>query len=383
MLEVRDRTRVLFLIESLSSGGAEKVLVSLLRNLNKDKFEITLCAISSIGPYVEKVRSAVKFISLLPDPSNLNRFQTLCYKIKYKLIHDWLSPKWVYRLFIPKGSDVEVAFTEGFTTKLLASSTSSASKKIAWVHTDLASNPWPVSKGVFKNSREEGEAFRAFDLVVGVSDSVCDALRSIYGINAATVYNPVDSEEILRLSKECVPFPPKQSFRMISVGRLVPQKAFDHLLNIASVLKEEGMVFQLWILGEGPCRSQLERIILESGLKDYVTLWGFKDNPFSYLAVSDLFVCSSVAEGMSTAVTEAMVLGLPVVTTDCSGMRELFGEKACGIITNNDEDSLYKAIKECISDPQKLQEYGAEAALRAKEFSLEKSMAVIEEVLSI
>ncbi|MBO4230937.1 MAG: glycosyltransferase [Bacteroidales bacterium] len=375
-------TRVLFLIESLSGGGAEKVLVSILRNLDKDKFEVTLCVVSSIGPYVDEVHPTTKFIGMLPDPSRLHGFRSLCYKIKYKLIHEWLSPKWVYRSFFPKGFDVEVAFTEGFATKLMASSTNRASKKIAWVHTDLASNPWPVNRGVFKDSREEGDAFRAFDMIVGVSDAVCDSLRSIYGIDAATVCNPVDSEEIIRLSEEHVPLPPKETFRMISIGRLVPQKAFDRLLNVASRLKGEGIAFQLWILGEGPCRGQLERLIREKGLMDLVTLWGFKNNPFPYLSVSDLFVCSSVAEGMSTAVTEAMVLGLPIVTTDCAGMRELFGGKACGIIAENDEDSLYEAIMECYSDPCKLQGYASEAVARAKEFSLEKSMAVIEEVLS-
>ena len=81
---------------------------------------------------------------------------------------------------------------------------------------------------------------------------------------------------------------------------------------------------------------------------------GYKENPYKYLAKCDLFVCSSYSEGFSTAVTEALILGIPVVTTYVSGMTELLGDNEYGIITSNDEISLYEAIKLLINDEKKI-----------------------------
>ena len=88
-------------------------------------------------------------------------------------------------------------------------------------------------------------------------------------------------------------------------------------------MKQSGYAFELWILGDGEEREMLQHYICKKQLEDCVTLWGFQTNPYAFMTQSDLFVCSSISEGYSTAVTEALILGLPVVTTDCSGMNEL------------------------------------------------------------
>ena len=126
---------LLFLIESLSGGGAEKVLTTLLQYLDSNKFDVTLCCIVDCGKYVNDVKPYVHYTSILPNPEQIKGIRKLIYQLKYKLIYSWLPLRLVYKWFVPHHADVEIAFVEGFATKLLAHSTNKQAKKIAWVHT--------------------------------------------------------------------------------------------------------------------------------------------------------------------------------------------------------------------------------------------------------
>ena len=149
------KKRILFVIESLDGGGAEKVLVTLLKHINKKRFDVTLCPIVDIGKYVDDVKPYVHYKPVIQNPTEVSLIGKLRYALKYKLVYK-LLPMWlVYKLFIPKCHDVEIAFCEGFVTKLLARSTNKKAKRIAWVHTDLQFNPWPQIQSVYKNIQEE------------------------------------------------------------------------------------------------------------------------------------------------------------------------------------------------------------------------------------
>ena len=125
----------------------------------------------------------------------------------------------------------------------------------------------------------------------------------------------------------------------------------------------------------------LTSFIKSNGMDSYVHLWGFDDNPYKYMSKCDLFVCSSLAEGFSTAATEALVLGVPVVTTQCSGMKELLGEEDCGLIVDNDEDALYCGLKSILDNPGRLEKMKLAAKNRGSLFTLETLMPPIESLL--
>lgn len=378
-----NRLKILFLIESLSGGGAEKVLVTLLKYLDRTRYDATVCCVSNVGPFVEDVTENVSYRYLLPNPSKLSGLSLLFYKIKHHLIYFWLPAAWVYRIFVPKGNDIEVAFTEGFVTRLLSFSSDKNSKKISWVHIDLENNPWTQREGVYRDLDEECDCYSRFNHIVCVSESVSEAFKKLYktSVPVSVLYNPIDYDMMRNLSEEPVSLPLKTRFRIVSIGRLTPQKAFDRLLGIAGKLHREGFNFDLWILGEGEQRGYLQKMAIEEDLKDIVTFWGFKDNPYPYLAASDLFVCSSVAEGYSTAATEALALGLPVVTTDCAGMKELFGSTDCGIIVNNDVNALYEGIKVILSNKSLYDNCKSNAEKRAGDFTLASTIEPIQSFL--
>ena len=113
--------KILFVIESLTGGGAEKILSVILRNINTAKFHVTLCCIVNTGQYLKDIPKNINYKYIISNPKDCKSFWSkLIYNLKYKLVYFWLPLNWVYRLWIPKGNDIEVAFVEGFTTKLIS-----------------------------------------------------------------------------------------------------------------------------------------------------------------------------------------------------------------------------------------------------------------------
>lgn len=372
------KQKLLFLIESLSGGGAEKVLSVLLKHIDKTKFDITLCTIVDTGIYVEEVKKYVKYTFILGNPQKKSYIGKLLYKILYLLIYNILPARLTYTLFIPKDNDIEVAFIEGFCTKLLSHSTNKKAKKIAWVHIDLQKFPW--IKNIYKNFEQEKASYSKYDQIVGVSNTVVSSVKKRYGLNnVITLYNPIENFDIIQKSNEPITLPLKtQAVRMVTVGRFVPQKAYDRLLRVIKRLYEDGYPIELWILGDGEQRPMLEEYINTYSLNKIVTLWGFQKNPYPYLKHSDIFVCSSISEGYSTAVTEALILELPVITTACSGMDELLLDGKCGLITENSENGLYNGVKYVFDNPSLLTSYKQNILLHQERFSLSNQMAHIE-----
>lgn len=375
------RRKVLFVIESLAGGGAEKVLTTLVQHIDKDRFDVMVCAISGGGKYEKYVKEHVRYHAVINEPVEKKPFDKILYILKHHLVYKWLPLSLVYRFFIPHRYDVEVAFVEGFTTKLLACSTNKDAKRIAWIHTDLKNNHW--TKSVFRSMEEEFKSYQRFIEVVGVSNTVKDAFLKEFikvTVPVQTLYNPINSQEIISMANEELVSRP-QGLLLVTVGRLESQKGYDRLIYVVKRLIDEGYKFVLWILGIGSQKEMLQEYIRENHIEDSVKLLGFHSNPYKYLAKGDLFVCSSLAEGYSTAVTEALILGIPVITTDCSGMKELLKDGECGLITDNNEDALYEGLKELLSRPEKLSYYKEKAIERAKDFNIENLMRPIEDLL--
>lgn len=374
------KKHIFFLIESLSGGGAEKVLTVLLKHIDKTRFDVTLCTVVETGVYMDEVKKYVSCTSILGNPNRKTFLGKAWYRFKYKCVYNWLPLIWVYRLFIPQGNDVEVAFVEGFATKLMAASTNKEAKKLAWVHIDLSKYHW--IRNVYKDVQDEQSSYQKYDQIIGVSKQVTNSVQNLYQLkNVITCYNPIESDVILKQAGEKLSLPPKkESLRLVSVGRFVPQKAFDRLLRVVNRLYKEGVSLELWLLGDGEQRPLLEQYIRDENLEAIVTLWGFQTNPYPYLQQSDLFVCSSVSEGYSTAVTEALIIGLPVVTTACSGMDELLDNGTYGIITTNDEGALYEGVKRCFTQSDLLNTYKEQAIQYKNRVTLKQLMSHIEEL---
>lgn len=374
------KRKVLFVIESLAGGGAEKVLSVITKHFNYEKYEVTVCPIVDEGVYCEKVkRHVTHYIPIISYEGTL--ISRLWNRIKYKLIYSYLPLSCVYKWLVPQDNDVEVAFCEGFVTKLL-SHADSRSKKIAWIHTDLRDNPWPIKLSVYQDIDEERKAYSTYNRIVCVSESSHQSFCNLYGFEdkTITVYNPIDVNDIRskvgkkRRGEDGI-------IRLISVGRLVSQKGYDRLLKVVKRLHDGGYSIHLLILGEGDERKTLEKYVESYDMQSYVSLPGFSLNPYREMSESDLFVCSSRAEGFSLVIAEAMVLGIPVISTYCSGPNELLQEGKYGMLVDNSEEGLYQGIKTLLNDQTKLVKLRELALLRGEMLGVGEIISQIESLL--
>jgi len=171
--------------------------------------------------------------------------------------------------------------------------------------------------------------------------------------------------------------------KLIAAGTLKQVKGFDRLLKIAKRLVENRFNFHLYLLGIGPMQNELEEYIKSNNLCDAVSLLGYDTNPYKYISKCDLFVCSSYSEGFSTAATEALIVGTPVVTVEVSGMKEMLGENnEYGVVTDNDEDALYEGIKKMLSTEGMLEDYAKRAEERGNFFSTDNTTKAVEDMLA-
>ena len=375
------KKKILFVIDILRGGGAEKVLVDVVKNLNKEKFNITVLSVFDGGKYVEEVKKYAKYEYIFPEYISNNYFFKLINSFKYRLdkfILRRLSPKFLYKNYIKEEYDYEVSFLEGYSSTIVSGSNNLNSKKIAWIHIDLITNDW--SKDYFKYQNEL-DMYSKFDKIVCVSNDVKKAFEKKFNIkNTIVKYNPVDENLVENLARNDVDIHIDGKFIVTTIGRLEPQKSYDRLLIVHKKLIELGYNYELWIIGEGSEKEKLENYILENNLKNSVKLLGFKKNPYKYLAKSNLFVCSSLSEGFSTVATEATILGIPIVTTNCSGMEELLGNSEYGIITENSIDGLYNGLLKILKDKSLYNHYLSKAKERSTYFQLKNRIDEIEKL---
>ena len=221
------------------------------------------------------------------------------------------------------------------------------------------------------------------DSIYCVSENVRESFVKKFGLadRVSVAYNILDEAAIRRKKDEPCTDIPHDRFLMVSVGSLIPRKGFGRLLDCCARLKAEGFAFRLLILGKGELETALHEAIRANHLEDTVQLLGFRTNPYPYIAAADLYVCPSYVEGFSTVVSEAVVLGVPILTTDSSGMKEILGESEYGLVTENSDEALYTGLHRMLAEPETYQHYQQKVKERASFFSLSRRLAEYEAIL--
>jgi glycosyltransferase involved in cell wall biosynthesis len=358
------------LIHDLDHGGAEKVLVNLVNNMDRSKFDITVLALFGGGVNEQfldpHIRYHAVFKKTFPGNSHLMKL---------------FSPRLLHKWFIKERYDVEVAYLEGPSARIISGCPDTAAKLVTFLHCTMHSKK-DISTG-FRNFTEAQRCYGRMHVIVSVAQTVQQAFlrHCAYTGRTQVLYNTNESDKILRAAQEN-PEICTTGLRWCGIGKVSPNKGFDRMIRIQKRLKENGYPSHLYILGKGPQQQELEELSDTLGVADQVTFLGYQTNPYKYLDKCDLFVCASYSEGFSTAATEALIVGTPVCTVEVSGMKEMLGENnKYGIVTDNDEDALYRGIKKLLDDPALMAHYKKQAQIRGKDFSTENTVKAVEEML--
>ena len=365
--------KVLFLIHDLGQGGAEKVLVNLVNNMDHTKFDITVMTLFDYGENRQFLGDKIHYKTwckkMIPGNSHIMKL---------------LSPQQLHKLIIKDHYDIEVSYLEGPCARIISGCTDESVKLVSLIHIEQHTMKRAIAS--FRNQNEAMTCYKRFHKIISVSKTVEMDFQKVLNVVASyqVLYNTNESKKIRKFSEESitVDMDPQNTVNIVGVGKLLKSKGFDRLLRITKQLLEENYSVHTYILGEGPEKETLQNYIENNGMEKKVTLLGYQINPYKYISKCDLFVCASHAEGFSTAATEALILGVPVCTVEVSGMKEMLGQNnEYGIVTENNDESLYEGIRCLLKSPELLNHYKKQARKRGDMFSTEKTVAEVEDML--
>ena len=377
------KKKILIRIGSLRHGGAEKVLVTFLRNLPKDKYEVDLLLNLYSGKHLPDVPDWVNVMFLnRGEMITTNRPKDLPKKI-YRVVYQQLLkkyPKILYKKKLKnKQYDVEFAAIHGFMDEILNSPLKS-SKKLMWIHNDLTQ--------VSGYTPEKIRRFFRYDKVMVISEKIHETFLSLAENQAekdkiVRIYNPLDTQEILTKSeKPVINYQFDESVpTFVSVGTIFPQKGFDRLLRVHKRLLDDGFLHRILILGDGYDFETIKKLKSDLGVDKTATMLGFTDNPYPYFRQANYYILSSRYEGFPTVLFEAITLKKNIIATDVSGVREMLGEGKLGLITDNSEEGIYKGMKQALQHPESFDDYQKKLTDYQMPFDLENSVKRITEII--
>lgn len=345
------------------SDGVARSAIAIANNLvSYDNVEITICPIFRI----EK-----NALSLLDKRIIVKPLVGFYFRGLSKIL-DIVPKRLLHNIIFGKDKyDIEIGFQYGIATKAVIS-TSNSAKHIVWMHG-------------YDNGLKMKEYYVKADKVVCVSKNNAERLQREIGhiIPIDYCYNLIDEKKIIEQGHEVVKDVHAQGVVFVSVGRLSEEKGYMRLIEAARKLDTEGFIFTIWIIGDGPQYNQLVQKVNDYNLQNKIFFFGNQSNPHKYTSKADVFICSSHSEGYSTACTEAIMLGIPVITTDVSGAMEIIVEAKGGVVVPNSIEGIYEGMKDVLLCPQTISEWSSAIMATRSSFYAENRVQKLLDILEI
>lgn len=359
--------KIVFGITSLGIGGAERVLVDVANKL-KDEYGITIFSLYGEGAFEKELDSKIKLISLYDKPyESMSSF-----KRKLIPIYVLICGKLIFNKYIKGGFDTEVAFLEGPITRIFRYK--DKCKKIVWVHNDIRKVFGKNLKSKIKGLIDK-KIYGKYDNIVFVSEDNKSAFNEMY-LNSKNVnlegkekviYNYIDKERILKKAeindtKEaeetaeiCIKEIDDKKTSIVTVARLVEQKAIDRLARVHKRLIDDGLEHNIYVVGDGPERNKIEDLIRNLKIENSFKLLGKKENPYPYIKEADYFALLTYFEGYPMAVEEAKILDKKILITNTAAMEVVKDYKKKAIF-DNDEKSIYEGLVQILKNGMNIEE---------------------------
>lgn len=381
--------RLALLLPAMRMGGAEKIALNFVEDLIKH-YEVTLVLNKVEGELLSLVPKEVCIIEdrllgfheiLKEDLKHFRIFklyQDAKYYVKVKARR---TPERNYRYLVDRSPrlkenfDIAIAYVANVSTQIFClADRIRADKKIAWIHGETTE---------LKDIALYNNCYRTFDKIYAVSNVTkmhflqkfpeCASITEVY-------YNPINIDDVRWKAKQPIDIIfDKNLVNIVSVGRVTPEKGFDMLPAIVSILKTKGINIHWYLIGDGSELQKIKQRTQMLNVSENITFMGMLDNPYPYIKNCDIYVQPSYEEGYSTTICEAGILGKSIVgTTTSGGIREQVVEGESALLANPTPMDIASKIEYLIEHPEKRMEM--EKNIRSIDFSNKKEIDKLLEV---
>lgn len=376
------KRKIVFVIESLHLGGAEKSLVTLLQNLDSAVYDVELLTIVEGGFFKDKVPAWVRWEVIPSAPITL--YQRINYFLQKKLSrkkhHAQLLWPIIAKNYTKRAQqyDVAIAYGQGFPTyfvnkKLIAD------KKYAWLNTDYTKAGYHI--------QSDYSIYHNFNKIIAVSDEAKESFFQVLShfgktLEVEVIKDISDTIRILEQANSQLKFRfDSKKINILSVGRLAASKGFALAIEACKILKGKGYPIHWYIVGEGTERSSLEKQIANNNLEKSFSLVGADTNPYPYMKACDIYVQTSLFEGLGLTVIEAAILQKPIVCTNFPTAYGILKDGETGLIAEMTAESIAENIERLINDDNLRNQLVKNLSLQEND-DKEKSLQQINELLN-
>ena len=367
-----NKKKIIFVSQALWIGGIETALVNLINKLDYNKYDVTCLITENYLDMAERLTKNCRLIvadrhnlvtftkpykfeklyKILEEPQGATSFRRLIWHILNVLFK--ALEKHLYSLYIKeqmKGESFDTAVIYSDRTAEIAVKAINAKKFLMFYH-----------HGAMRKEYHDRYGYEKSENIIAVSDNIAQKLkeyRKKYANKIVTINNVIDIDSIIEKSKEPIEdgLFSENKFNIVSCGRLAKEKGFDLAVEACMLLVENSYKDINWIfIGDGPERESLEKQMALYGLENYIKLVGMKKNPYPYIARADLFVQPSRVEAFGLTIAEAMILGIPVLSTQTDGAKEIFKIRNNGLLCKITGKDIFNGIQELKNESPKYSE---------------------------
>ena len=328
------KTKILFFLWSFSlGGGAEKILSTIVNNLDSEKYDIDILEIEHFDKGYEPVNDNIRILKSWQDYRQSKLKRAILWRIRK------FFPNLVRKIMVKEKYDIEISFT--IINPPFEFSKDKNIKKIAWIHGSI--------EDFMKDSQKRNNHKRYLenvDKIISVSEKTKESIISVYPEykdKVLTIYNGYDFESILEKSNERTDINIEKNSICV-IGRIENLKGSLEVYDtIKKLHKNLNKKYHLYFLGTGELEAHIKELVQKDNLEEYVHFLGYQKNPYKYIKKMNLMFSMSKQEGFSGAIVEGLALGIPFISTDVGGVKELSNNGKFGRIVNSTDDAC-----ECI-----------------------------------
>lgn len=377
----KDKIKVLFRHRSMEMGGVEKVILSMLNHLDKEKFEMTVCLNINQGELRNEFPKHVRKVFIANGKEDFSKNSVIqklqLAKRKLKLQKAQKNPKIVGKL-LNENFEVEIAPTYAAFSSVL-NSTNKNSKKIGWFHSDITlPKLQPLVPAILKQIPQ-------FDYFIFGSQQTKDILIETYPNleipENQVILNAIPIEELKTKAEAFQPeFPNKPVF--VSVARLHSRKGFHKLMDAHAQLLKDGFDHQIIVIGDGDEKENLKKQAENLGVTHSFEFLGSLLNPYPFVKKADFFILPSESESWPLIIADSLILQKPIISTNVGGIPEMISHKKTGYLINYETNEMYDAMKKFLTEPELVSKIKENLTDIEKQFDNQKIFDAVENIIT-